>query len=123
MPVIENADGTATVLGHTLGTEQIGRLIHALLVARSRMTPAVPMRLMEQPDAELLHIGDPAFAVAAHGADGVLLAVRHPGAGWLGLRLDKRAVSTLHAALGQRLRGEAVAFLDDQVADPDAAKH
>lgn len=120
MELVPNDDGSLTVLGKRLTTAQVDDLVHGLLQARSEMKPAVAMSLT--PDHKLLHVDQPAFAVGK-GLSHIVLAVRHPGAGWLGLMLDERAAALMASSITKRLSHDAVDRPLDEISDPGATKH
>lgn len=116
MELVPNADGSVTVFGNRLATAKVDKLVQA----RSEMKPAIAMSLT--PDQELLHIDQPAFAVGKNQSR-IVLAVRHPGVGWLGLMLDQRAAALMASSITKRLTDEAVHRPLNEISDPGAMKH
>jgi hypothetical protein len=88
-------------LGHViLDIPEVEELIHQMAAIRSAMAEAVPDEI--EPLARLLAADNPEFAakIPAHSPrDGVLLALRHPGLGWLAFLLPHPKAEVL----GQRL--------------------
>ncbi|MGF7005790.1 hypothetical protein [Aminobacter sp. BE322] len=93
-----NQDGTA-VAYMTVDAATLEGIIHALAHVRAKMTEEVSPTL--DPGARLEAVPSPAWRVPGthSGAEGVLLALRHPGLGWLGFLLDEPRSRELGRAL------------------------
>ena len=96
-----------TVFSARLEAPELDELIHALAHGRARLRDEVPVALDE--GARLTDVeADPSYLVGKNNAAGeALLALRHPGFGWLGFRLRRPVIEAIVDRLGRWL-GESV---------------
>jgi hypothetical protein len=96
--IVEVSEGGEVVQAGSLDATALDRLILALAVGRAEMAEQVAPQLAEQFD--LRCIEGPAVRVPEPLADGSkILALRHPGFGWLGFRMEPERAKALAAAM------------------------
>lgn len=91
---ILSSDRNQAILTLMMGDDALGRinletadledLIHRMALTRAAMVEPIPDEL--EPHARLNTVLDPPWKInipRSHPEDGVLLAIRHPGLGWL----------------------------------------
>ena len=86
-----------------LETPEVDQLMQRLAELRAAMNEAVPAAL--DPGVRLVLLVDPAWQLKpllpGKGQDGAVLALRHPGLGWLGFLLPQSKVAALGHGLVQ----------------------
>ena len=97
----------ATVFAARLEAPELDQLIHALAQGRAQLTEEVSPELDE--GARLTDVeADPSFLIAKNNARGeAMMAFRHPGFGWLGFRLRRRAIEKMVERLERWLHAAA----------------
>jgi hypothetical protein len=93
----------ATLGGMGLSAADMDDLIARLARARAAMTDIVPPRL--EPGARLQATPASAWQTKRHNnPQGIILALRHPGLGWLSFLLPPESAAGLAQAIGKGLR-------------------
>ncbi len=112
-----NADGTLTLGESNFTTEQVEQLIHDMLLARSRMEPPVPQQLPQDRDPIVQF--QPAMEVSRN-PEGITLAMRSAGLGWVVYSLPERQAHFLVAYFTKRIGRPPVDLPDIEVAQGQA---
>ena len=99
------AQGDRALFSARLEAPELDDLIRALAVGRAQLADQVAPELDE--GARIADVAvDPSFLVGKNNARGeALLALRHPGYGWLGFRLRRPVVEQIVRRLGDWLGG------------------
>jgi len=82
--------------------EELSDLIESFTRTRAEMTDEVPTDL--DPNAAITALVNPFWKITpAPNQDGVVLAIRHPGAGWMGFYLPSSSALRLKKLLNEAL--------------------
>jgi hypothetical protein len=96
MELTYQCDGVA-VGAQRLTAAEVDGFIHTMTSLRAKMAPAVAR---QAPDVTGGGVVDPLWAIQTHPASSdKILAIRHPGAGWLSFLLPEKAALALIRAL------------------------
>jgi len=89
-----NEDGTLSISSCTLSTQELDETLLQLAQIRLKMNPQIPL---DCPDAPLTVPGGARIGIGSLLTDEgfVMLALRHPGFGWLAYELLPRDASTI----------------------------
>ncbi|QAZ45942.1 hypothetical protein [Mesorhizobium sp. Pch-S] len=82
--------------------EELSEIIASFIRARADMTDEVPTDL--DPNAAITALVNPFWKITpGPDRDGVVLAIRHPGAGWMGFYLPSASAQRLKQILNEAL--------------------
>jgi hypothetical protein len=96
---IEFREGDKTAVSVALSAKDLDNFISHLALQREKMAERVPTSL--EAGTQIRGQNDPTWAcVGAKEATGPVLAIRHPGFGWLGFQFSPDKSRAIAAALG-----------------------
>lgn len=94
-------DGQAQAWSDT-SPEELSEIIEMFTHIRAEMSDEIPTEL--EPNAKIAALINPYWKITpAPNQDGVVLAIRHPGAGWMGFYLPSSSAQHLKKLLNEAL--------------------